>query len=145
MKRIAVRLSALTAVLSLGTFAVVQAQRSSQRAVAEVATAEPALLDVDEANVKPMPEPTPLNTVADRYPPRDLRETVPAAAAVDPFQAGSAAVQPDETTLGSAEIPPLPQAEDPQGIPPASEAVVIRWCCQSRVDSVPPSASSAAS
>jgi uncharacterized repeat protein (TIGR01451 family) len=116
MKRMMIRLSALTAVLSLGTFAVVQAQRSTRPTEAEVASDEPARLNVDERAVKPMPQPTELYTQSDRYAPLDTQ----AAPAVDPFAAQAAAGRDVPLAdAGASMVPP----SDSQTIPTAAEAM----------------------
>ena len=117
MKRMMIRLSALTAVLSLGTFAVVQAQRSTRPAGTEVASDEPARLNVDERTVKPMPQPTELYTQSDRYAPLDSQG---ASQAVDPFAARAAADR--DVPLADAGTPMVPPA-DSQTIPTAAEAM----------------------
>ncbi|HEY1598895.1 MAG TPA: hypothetical protein VGG64_04790 [Pirellulales bacterium] len=117
MKRMMIRLSALTAVLSLGTFAVVQAQRSTRPTEAEVASDEPARLNVDERAVKPMPQPTELYTQSDRYAPLDTQTAAPAT---DPFAAQAAAGRDMPLAdAGNSMVPP----SDSQTIPTAAEAM----------------------
>jgi uncharacterized repeat protein (TIGR01451 family) len=130
MKRMIVRLSALTAVISLGTFAVVEAQRSARSAADEtVSTGEPAELNVDERTVKPLPPPTDRYADNDRYAPADRIAQVDEAAAnaggapvSDPFAAAHAASH-NRDLAGDASDPPAPLPEDPQGIPHAAEAM----------------------
>jgi len=128
MKRMLLRLSALTAVISLGTFAVVEAQRSSRTAQAEPTppaqvavesvAGEPAPFIVDERTVKPMPQPSRTEAPADRYASRDAADATPAAA-VDPFSAG----QWDAKTPLVAEEEAVPAVEDSQSIPSAADAM----------------------
>ena len=130
MKRMIIRLSALTAVISLGTFAVVEAERSARSAAEEAASSgEPAPLDVDERTVKPLPPPTDRYADDDRYAPTDrlaqadaARAETAATPARDPFAAAQIASHtrdlPDDPNT-----PPTPLPEDPQGIPHAAEAM----------------------
>ena len=117
MKRILLRISALFAVLSLGTFAVVEAQRSARTADPSALGEEPAPFIVDERTVKPMPQPTTLETASDRYAPADNRQ----GSAVDPFTAQAVATSetPYADASASRAVPPA----ESQSIPTAAEAM----------------------
>ncbi|HVU87543.1 MAG TPA: hypothetical protein VHD36_09485 [Pirellulales bacterium] len=136
MKRMLLRLSALTAVMSLGTYAVVEAQRSHRTAQADAAatadsdatTGEPAPFIVDERTVKPMPQPTVLETAAEESP-------TPAGGAAQTGGAAPPAGDPFTGSRWNSHYPPeaaapadrgaqwTPEPEDPQAIPPAPEAM----------------------
>jgi uncharacterized repeat protein (TIGR01451 family) len=117
MKRIVLRASALVAVLSLGTFAVVEAQRSARTADAAAVAEEPAAFVVDERMVKPMPQPTALETASDGYAPVDGQAT----GAVDPFAAQ--AVAASDSPFGAAESASAVPPAESQAIPTAAEAM----------------------
>ncbi len=139
MKRTLLRLAALTAVVSLGTFAVVEAQRSNRTAQAEAAAGtttedgvsnEPAPFVVDERTVKPMPQPTVLETAADQPPADDggtsqAGGTAAQTGAADPFSGArwDSHYPPDASAPVDGGAPLVPEAEDPQGIPAAPEAM----------------------
>ncbi|MBI2823584.1 MAG: DUF11 domain-containing protein [Planctomycetia bacterium] len=108
MKRIIVRLAALTTVVSLGALAVVQAQRSASTGAAKAA-AEPAELSVSTEDAKPMPPPVEVPAQPERYAQYD---NPPQATAVDPFSTPRA-----DDTAGDRR--PL----DSPGIPTAEEAM----------------------
>jgi uncharacterized repeat protein (TIGR01451 family) len=132
MKRMLLRLSALTAVMSLGTYAVVEAQRSHRTAQADAATAmagtsattgEPAPFVVDERTVKPMPQPTVLETATDQLPGAAGATTQTGGA--DPFNGSrwNSHYPPEAAAPADSGARMAPEPEDPQGIPPAPEAM----------------------
>ena len=148
MKRTLLRLSALTAVMSLGTFAVVEAQRSNRTAQAEAAAAttpdagaagEPAPFVVDERTVKPMPQPTVLETAADQMPGDDGTASQAGGAAsqtgaADPFAGArwDSHYPPDSSAPADGGAPLVPEAEDPQGIPAGARSDAPLRCATSR-------------
>jgi len=103
MKRILVRLCALSAVVSLAAFAIVSAQRGAATAQAETGKA-PAVAAADQ----PKLQPAPTAPADDRY--TQLETQSPP---VDPFAAGQPGLLAD---VGQA--PPV----DPQEVPTAAEA-----------------------